>query len=401
MVVGSGLFGLPGLAIQAAGPQNALLGWVAVIAIMPAMIHIFAFLGRKHPESGGIALYAGMGFGRWSKNGILMLTVGALLVGMPAFFLVGGSYAASLLSLDSATWTPFLAILLAILTTIANACGIRQIGWFNTAAIALTLAVIAFVLFRAMPYMSILAEAETWAAPGTGEISSVWLAAGIVFWAFQGWENLTFGFGEIKEPNRNIPQIFWISFFVVVACYLSFAAAVTTCTLAGHQVSGLNGLASLLPFGVSGKIILSLMVIILIANANSWVFGASRAFYSAAKLGALPSILAKQSGKGIPVICLISALAAYIIVISVIAFFKISPEYAFLATTQGFIILYGGAILAYVRKTQGLRNKFISSFAALGWLFLTQGFGILILYSLLWFLAGIVLMPRADKQLFG
>ncbi|WP_295460754.1 APC family permease [uncultured Pseudomonas sp.] len=401
MVIGSGLFGLPGLAIQAAGPLNSLIGWAVVVAIMPAMIHIFSYLGRKYPESEGVALYASMGFGTWSKNGILMLTAGTLLIGMPAFFLVGGSYAASLLGLDTSTWSIPLAIAIAILTTLANIFGLKQLGWFNTVAILLIVSVILFVCARSLPYIPQLLEVERWRQPEVGNISSIWLAAGIVFWAFQGWENLTFGFGEIKDPDKNIPKIFWISFLVVSVCYLGFAAAIAASAMEGYSVEGLNGLASIVPNGVVGKIMLGLMVIILLANANSWVFGSSRAFYSAAKAGTLPSFLSTTSKDGTPTACLVTALLAYSLIIWAIGHFALSPEIAFLATTQGFIILYGGAILAYTRKTTGLANRLISIIAALGWIFLAQGFGSLMLYSIFWFLAGVGLsLKKKEKPAF-
>jgi amino acid transporter len=388
MVIGSGLFGLPGLAIQTAGPISAVWGWILVIAIMPAMIHIFSYFGRHYPASEGIALYASMGFGSWSRSGILMLTAGSLLAGMPAFFLVGGSYAASLLHLDEATWAAPLAMILAVLTTTANIMGVRQLGLFNSLAVVLILGIIGLVLARAAPEILALLE-PAWRAPsGAVTVSSVWLAASIVFWAFQGWENLTFGFGEIRDPARNIPRIFWISFLIVSACYLLFAASVSASFLAGLPVSGLNGLVALLPAGPAGTVALTVMVVILVANANSWVFGASRAFHSAAKGGVLPAFLGRETKRQIPLASLCGALAIYIVVIALIHGLHISPKYAFLATTQGFIILYGGAILAFTRKTRGIKNRLISVVAAIGWIFLMQGFGYLILYSLFWFASG-------------
>ncbi|MGZ9571188.1 hypothetical protein ACVTTK_17690 [Alcaligenes nematophilus] len=86
MVVGSGLFGLPGLAIKATDPITALLGWGLVIIILPSLIFVFSYLGQHHPSTEGLSLYASLGLGSWSKKGIMLLTCGTLLVGMPAFF---------------------------------------------------------------------------------------------------------------------------------------------------------------------------------------------------------------------------------------------------------------------------------------------------------------------------
>src|SRR6218665_726739 len=88
MVFGSGLFGLPRLAISPTNPLTALLGWGLVVLLMAPLSYVFSWLGRQHPSSEGISLYASMGLGEWSRPGIMMITCGTLAVGMPAFFLV-------------------------------------------------------------------------------------------------------------------------------------------------------------------------------------------------------------------------------------------------------------------------------------------------------------------------
>src|SRR6218665_4006981 len=85
MVVGSGLFGLPGLAISATTPLTSFLGWGLVVLMTPPLIYDFFWFGRQHPSSECISLCASMGLGEWSRPGIMMITCGTLAVGMPAF----------------------------------------------------------------------------------------------------------------------------------------------------------------------------------------------------------------------------------------------------------------------------------------------------------------------------
>ncbi len=401
MVIGSGLFGLPGLVIQATGPFNALAGWLAIIMIMPSMIYIFSYLGQRYPATGGIALYATRGFGAWSKGGILLLTSGTLLIGMPAFFMVGGSYLASLFHLDVAVWASPLALLLAIFTTTINVIGVRQLGWVNSFAVTFIMGIIVFVVVRTISEIRHLHKVLCATPIRQLSFSKIWLAASIVFWAFQGWENLTFGFGEIQDPAGNIPKTFWISFVVVAISYLLFAVSVSVSALSGLHVFGLNGLVAFLPSGAFGSLTLVVMVLILVANANSWVFGASRAFLAAAKGGMLPRLLARETGKQVPIASLLCALAAYCCIIGAFYLFKIDPKYAFLITTQGFIILYGGAILRFVRETNRLKDRFTALLALVGWIFLVQGFRLLILYPVIWFALGTFLSLRRDPSATG
>ena len=391
MVVGSGLFGLPGLAIRETGPLTALLGWIFIIALMPSLIYVFSWLGRNHPSSEGISLYASMGLGQWSRPGIMMITCGTLAVGMPAFFLVGGSYIVTLLGLDAVQWSVPCALLLAGGTSLVNLRGVERLGFINKLVVVLVLCVVAYISIDTLPLMP--AAFEDVAASSLTQISlaQIWLAMSIVFWAFQGWENMTFGFDEIEKPEVNIPLIYWISFALVSVIYIVFALAIFAGARQGLNVSGLNGVAALLPSGFWGRFALVVMVFILVANANSWVFGSSRAFFSAAQLKLLPASLARVNSKGIPVRMLIAAWLTYSLVIMMMWFFRIDEHYAFLLTTQGFIILYGGAVLAFMREVRRWWQWTIGLLAGAIWVFLMQGFGWLILYPITLMLVGVLL----------
>jgi amino acid transporter len=394
MVVGSGLFGLPGLAIRETNPLTALLGWGLIVLLMPSLIYVFSWLGSRHPSSEGISLYASMGLGEWTRPGILMITCGTLAVGMPAFFLVGGSYIAALLDLDTARWSVLCALLLACTTTAINLIGVEKLGLVNKLVVVLVLCVVAYISLRTLPSIPAAFDGVTKNAISTIPHTQIWLAMSIVFWAFQGWENMTFGFAEIENPSVNIPLIYWISFVLVSIIYIVFALAIFAGAQQGLDVSGLSGVAALLPDDVWGRTALVVMVFILIANANSWVFGSSRAYFSAAEMHLLPSRLGVLNSKGIPVRMLIAALVMYSLVILTMWYFKINEHYAFLLTTQGFIILYGGAVLAFMREATKWWQWIIGLLAGASWVFLMQGFGWLVMYPVGLMLAGVLLKSR-------
>ncbi len=391
MVIGSGLFGLPGLAISATNPLTALLGWGLVVLLMPPLIHVFSWFGRKYPSAEGISLYASMGFGRWSRPGIMMITCGTLAAGMPAFFLVGGNYIALLLDLEAARYAMPCALALACVTTAINLRGIEKLGWVNKIVVALVLLIVGYISIRTFPSIPFAFDGVTSSALADIPIAQAWLAMSIVFWAFQGWENMTFGFAEIENPETNIPLIYWVSFALVSAIYIVFALAVFAGARQGLDVSGLGGVGALLPEGLWGRAALVVMVFILVANANSWVFGSSRAFFSAAELGLLPRSLGTINSRGVPARMLLAALVMYTIVILGMWHFRVDEHYAFLLTTQGFIILYGGAVIAFLRAARRWWDWLIGALAGAGWIFLMQGFGWMILYPIGLMVLGVLL----------
>lgn len=398
MVIGSGLFALPGLAIETTDPITAMISWIVVIIIMPPMISIFVYMGSNYSSTEGISLYASMAFGEWSRLGISLVVCGTLAIGMPAFFMVGGSYISELLEIDKSIWTIPIGIILALLTTIINIFGVDKLGLINKVVVICILFLVIYIVYITLSNFSIenntigmhIDEANI-------ELSSIWLSSSIIFWAFQGWENMTFSLGEINNPKIIIPRIYWASFGIVSIIYILFAASATIAHISGHDISGISGISSIIGEGVSSKILIMFIIVTLIANASSWTYGASRAFYSSALRGALPSSIGKVSSNNIPVISLISAFILYIFIMSVMWIFDIHPKYAFLLTTQGFILLYGGTIIAYLRLVSGIKRYSIGMLAFISWIFLMHGFGIMIIYPLILFSIGIVIYIRNDK----
>ncbi|MEQ8968282.1 MAG: APC family permease [Azospirillaceae bacterium] len=404
MVVGSGVFGLPGLALEATDPVVALLGWAVVIALMPPLIHIFAYLGMRYPSSAGIARFAAMGLGEWSQSGFTLIACGALAVGMPAFFLVGGAYTADLLALDPDRWRFAFAILLACASTALNLRGVENMGAVNKAVVVTVIVLtIGLVVFR-LPALDaestrLLDDLATAGADiSAGEL---WLAATIVFWAFQGWENMSFGLEEFRNPRRTVPLVYWTSFVVVSAIYFLFAWIVSASAVGGLEVAGISGVSALLGDGAVRIALLVVLVFVLFTNANAWVFGASRAFYAAARQGLLPGLMARVDSRGIPAASLFGCLAFYCLVIAGLEIAAIHEKYAFLLTTQGFILLYGASVIAYLRDNRRPVAWLVSAVALVGWVFLVSGFSWLMIYPAVLFAWGVIADRRKAARAGG
>lgn len=396
MVVGSGLFGLPGLAIGATDHLTALAAWVIVVLCVAPIIHIFSDLGAREASSEGVAGFAATALGNWSRGGFSLIACGALLIGMPAFFLVIGAFTAELFNLDPAVWRGPIGIAFAWASTLLNVRGVQNMGAVNQLIVIFVIVLMVGIIGVTAPGLgSESAQLSRDLLTHEWDFVAIWTASVIVFWAFQGWENLSFGLGEFEDPKRNIPRVFWFSFLLVVALYLAFAWVVSASFYSGVVVSGLSGVSALLGDGWIRTVLLATMVVVLFANASSWVFGASRAFYSAAELGMLPRAGAKTDASGTPVRALIAAAVVYTVILAVIEFTGIPESTAFMMTTQGFIILYGFSIFAYLRYNSRVVSAWVIALLALaGWLFLMHGFNWLLLYPLALFVIGVVRTGR-------
>lgn len=390
MVIGSGLFGLPGLVISETDTVTALFAWVVVALCVAPTIQIFSVLGCRLASSEGVAGFAAYALGDWSRGGFTLIACGALAVGMPAFFLVIGAYTTELLHLDPAVWRGPIAIGVAWFATFMNVRGVHNLAIINQLIVISVLVIMVGIVGLSLSSLGSASEQLAQAVIAyKPNVSSLWAGCVIVFWAFQGWENLSFGLEEVRDPARTIPKIYWFSFIIVVVLYLAFAWVVSASVFAGADVSGVSGLSALLGTGPVKTVLLLTMVVILVANANSWVFGASRAFYAAGSLSILPQSLGRTDENGTPVASLISAAVLYTLFIGLIELSGTSPSTAFMLTTQGFIILFGFSILAYLKyQRQSPLAWIVSAFAMAGWVFLVHGFSFFLLYPLALFAIG-------------
>lgn len=99
----------------------------------------------------------------------------------------------------------------------------------------------------------------------------------------------------------------------------------------------------------------------------------------------------------LPFISLLATLALYISIMLCMWLLDIHARYAFLLTTQGFIILYGASILAFYKLTSGFFARIIAIAALCSWSFLMHGFVLLILYPIVLFVIGVCIKNNVFK----
>ncbi|HEX3290449.1 MAG TPA: hypothetical protein VHR46_03580, partial [Gaiella sp.] len=73
MVIGSGLLGLPGIALSEGGIHGAALGWVIVVASVVPLIAIFSRLGLRFASAAGLSRYAEVAAGSWAGSGVSLV----------------------------------------------------------------------------------------------------------------------------------------------------------------------------------------------------------------------------------------------------------------------------------------------------------------------------------------
>ena len=225
-MIGAGIFVLTGIAAGEAGPALVLAFLLnGVVTTFTALS--YAELGSCFPEAGGGYLWVKEGLG--GTQGFLAgwMSWFAHAVACSLYGLGFGRFAVEIISL----WYPdvheiahplTLGIMAVIVVLFAyiNFRGASETGLVGnvvTIAKVIILGVFIVIGFRAVaaqPNLNVFTD--NFLPHGLG---GVFVAMGLTFIAFEGYEIIAQSGEEVKDPKRNIPRAIFISIVVVVIIY--------------------------------------------------------------------------------------------------------------------------------------------------------------------------------------
>lgn len=352
IVVGSGLLLLPGLAYQQAGAAS-LYVWIICALLVAPLLVIFSALGAKFPTAGGVAGFVQHAFSRHLAAAVEMMLIGTFGLGIPAITLTGSYYLSALLS---PAWESTLMTLLLSLLLIAIAYWINNLGAKISGNIQRALAIFLVGSLLLIPLLALMFDSQPAGAgiatPLHVEISTLLPLLGMVFFAFTGWEMLSFTIEEYKNPQRDYPISVFCSFLIVVFLYLFLVVAIQIILPVNETLLNTAPLSALArhAFGaVAAKLVAMLSFVIILANLVGAVWAASRLIFSSAREGLLPGIIARLSQQKIPRVALACACLFFTAVLVANYFGFLSVRDLLRLAGQNFFILYGVAVLAYIK----------------------------------------------------
>lgn len=279
----AGVFVLPGLAVEIAGPWASLSFLLAGLMVLPAVL-AKAELATAMPVAGGSFVYIDRAMGPWVGT-IEGIGTWTSLCSKTAYSLVGiGAY----LSLfgDPALFKPIsLAFLVGLVTL--NVLGVGKASKFQTAAVVICLSVLTFF--------------GVWGAAGVNPdhyqpaFPSGWVGiatgAAFVFTAYAGVTKACSVAEEVHRPERNIPYGMLAAHFTIMALF----AGVTWVTVGLVSPEELRGSAVPLALAaevLGGKPLLAIISVVavlgLLAMSNAGVLAGSRYPFAMGRAQILP-----------------------------------------------------------------------------------------------------------------
>lgn len=227
--IGSGIFRSPaGVTDKLPGPFPLMMVWVAggLFALCGALT--LAELTGAFPSTGGAYVFIREGWGRlaaflfgWAELVLIRAaSLGAISTTFAEYFLRVLGYDPSVAPYSD--YVHYVAAVAIGLTATFNYVGLR---WGSLVQNVTTLAKYGGLLF-------IIALAFAIGLPQTGghytpavpdgsfHIAAFGLALVSVLWAFDGWADLSFIAGEVKDPRKTLPRAIIIGTVAVIVIYL-------------------------------------------------------------------------------------------------------------------------------------------------------------------------------------
>ena len=232
ITIGGGIFRTPaGIAARVPDPIFMMGVWVLGGLIVLCGALAFAELSSAMPETGGMYVYLREGWGRpyaflygWAQ---LVLIRAAALGGISSVF---GEYFLRVIGIDPRLhpgWADYLAAGAIIIASITNIVGVQLGALFaGISTVAKFGALALLVLLSFALGGSVGGSLENLAGNGAPIDWAVFgLALISVMWAYDGFADLTFASGEVKDPQRNLPRAIIVGTVLIIAIYLSANAA--------------------------------------------------------------------------------------------------------------------------------------------------------------------------------
>ena len=299
-IIASAIFIVPStIASQLHASAPAVLVWVVGGAVSLLGALAVAELGAAMPKAGGLYAYLSEAYGPvwgylygWTAGVVINpASIAAIAVGF-------ATYVGFFLPLGTAG-IKSVAILSIVALTVLNCLGVKP-GTVTQNVLTLikiglvaALIVIGFVL----PGGSAANFEPLWPAASLGSlITPFGIAMVAVLWAYDGWIEITYVGGEVKDPGRNLPRSIVLATLIAVALYClitaSFSYVLSPSRLAASPLVASDAAQVTLGRAGAGLVAVAIMISTLGSN-NGIVLTAARIPYAMARDGLLPRALAR------------------------------------------------------------------------------------------------------------
>jgi amino acid transporter len=224
-MIGAGIFALLGEAGAIAGAAvwvSFLIGGVVAVLLG----YVCAKLGERYPSSGGLITYLVKGFGAGRLVGVASWLgyISAIVIVTAMVAVSFGGYATSLLVGEQASsaWNHVFITALLLVMLGVNMVGTKVVAAAQSLIVLGVLVVFAVFVCVTVPSIDTSLLAFSGYPPASKIVSSV----ALTFFAYLGFNVITFTGGDLRNPRRDIPRATYLALGITAVTYVLIAIGV-------------------------------------------------------------------------------------------------------------------------------------------------------------------------------
>jgi APA family basic amino acid/polyamine antiporter len=279
-ILGAGIYVLMG---KAAGLAGNMVWFSFLFAGVAASLSALSYmeLSSMYPRAGAEYEFAKRAFGDRVGLFVGLLVVYFVIITSSAVALGFGRYFSNLFGGGSLIGSVSLFIVLSLIMVY----GIKESARLAGIITLIELSGLLIIIYVGIPYLGTVNYFE---AP---DLSGVFEASALIFFAFLGFEDIVRLSQETKDAEKTTPRALLIAIFFTVFIYI--CVAVSAVSVLDFQVLGLSGvpLADVAAVALGDKAFVLLSWIALFSTMNTVLvvmLGGSRIVYGMAQAGSLP-----------------------------------------------------------------------------------------------------------------
>lgn len=330
IIIGSGIFSSPGLALERAGsPGLCLIAWAFAGGLVIVTATCYMELGLMMPNAGGDFEYLRRAYGERASFAFAWFNFWISKTGSQAIIVtIFGRYVDSLIGSDDnmgnmydggeTVLSKLAAVTCLVFITILNCVSVKESTWLQNVLTACKLGLVLTLFFAAIVFVSQPSTAaETKATldknlsashsfEGSKDLLSFGTALVACLWSFDGWADLNFMMEELKHPH-TLPKIVATALTVVTSAYI-------LCNIAYMMLLDRESMTSTKAIGTDfgtaiangdthafwPVFIACGVAISTFGSAHGSCMTGGRAFFAVARAGKAPPFLAKLNSLGSP-----------------------------------------------------------------------------------------------------
>jgi amino acid transporter len=303
ITIGSGIFRSPASVARLVPSPLLMIGlWAGGGAITLCGALSLAELAAALPQTGGFYVYLREGWGRWAAFlfgwSQLVLIRASALGGIAVVF---GEYLLRSFRIDPITHyvaARSLSAAAIAFAALANIIGVNLGAAIVGASTVAKFSALAVLVLAAMVLGGShgATVANLTASGGAVGIGAMGLALVAILWAYDGFGDLSFAGGEVKEPQKNLPRAIVLGTVALIAIYV--ATNVAYLYVSPIDAVGRSPLVAadtmLALFGQPGVVLVSIFVMISsFSSLNGSMLASPRIFFAMADDGLFFRTIAK------------------------------------------------------------------------------------------------------------